>query len=96
MSTDGDVNRAINALHQTLNDQQPPELDPERLREIAVGATGGVVPFSVHVDELVAAPTAHLFDEDGQRVITVRREADGAWTITRDVPPRDDVAIPRP
>ena len=86
----------LNALHTTLNDQGTAELDSARIRAIARGATAGEVPWTVLVHPGESRPTAHLHDENGQRVISVRLEADGTWTVTRDVPPMDDVAIPRP
>jgi hypothetical protein len=95
MSTDTEIGRVANALHATLNDQKVGELDPDRIREIAVGAVGGAVPFSVRVAEQTARPTAHLHDEAGQRVLSVCLGEDGTWSVTRDVPPVDDVAIPR-
>ena len=91
MSTDTEIGRVANALHTTLNDQVPDRLDPDRIREIAVGATGGMGSWSVHVRQDGAA----LHDDGGQRVLTIRRESDGSFTVRRDVPPVDDVAIPR-
>jgi hypothetical protein len=96
MSTDTEIGRLLNALHATLNDQKADHVDPERIREIAVGTSGGEVPYSVRVEEHASRPTAAVHDEQGQRVATVRLEQDGTWTVERDIKPVDDVAIPQP
>jgi hypothetical protein len=96
MSTDTEIGRVANALHATLNDQNLAELDTERIRQIAVEATGGEVDWTVQVYEQDSRPTAHLHDDAGQRTLSVRLEEDGTWSVTRDIPPVDDVAIPQP
>jgi hypothetical protein len=95
MSTDTEIGRVLNAVHVTLNDQKVTDLDLDRIREIAVGATAGEVAWTVVQDQGAALPTAHLRDKRGQRIGTVRLEPDGGWTVRRDVTPVDDVAIPR-
>jgi hypothetical protein len=81
MSHDGDILRAANALVTTLNDQKVTELDAERIREIAVGATGGDVPFTVHTYAEESRRLAHLHDDAGQRVLTLELGDDGAWSV---------------
>jgi ubiquinol-cytochrome c reductase cytochrome b subunit len=85
--TDTELNRVINALMTTLNDQRPELLDPARLQAIA-GETLTVV--------LQTGASAALHDPDGVPVAAIRREGD-AWRVERTVPPRDrPIAEPRP
>jgi ubiquinol-cytochrome c reductase cytochrome b subunit len=85
--TDTEINRVINALATTLNDQRPELLDRERLQAIAGEALTVV---------LESGTRAELHDPDGVAVAAIRRE-DGAWRVERTVAPRDPpVAAPRP
>jgi hypothetical protein len=80
---DIELNRAVNALSATLNDQHPDHVDADRLQEIVTGALAGDPALTVVPD--LDHPSARLLEE-GRVVATIALE-DGAWTVRRTRPP---------
>lgn len=82
MPTDVEIDRALNALNVTLNDQRPDGLDVERLQQIVTGALGGEREIEVRPD---GAGAAALHDHEGRRLGTVRDEGGGRFSVSRDI-----------
>ena len=79
--TEVEIDRALNALSATLNDQRPENPGVERLQEIVDGATGGERVFGVRA---VAASRFELHGlEDGELVAVVERDGADHWTVGR-------------
>jgi len=77
--TDGEVNRAVNAVATTLRDQRPGRFEPERVQAIVDGALGGERKLTVrrHDDA-----SGELVGPDGRQVAVVTLRG-GVWTATR-------------
>ena len=84
MVTDGELNRALNALSATLNDQRPEGFDRERLQEIVTGAVAGNELLEV-VEDPGSGGCGGWLEEDGERVAEVRLER-GRWEVERRRP----------
>jgi hypothetical protein len=84
MATDVEVERALNALMVTLNDQRP-GLDPGRLQAIVDGTTAGERVLEVRTT--TAADRAHLLDAGSQATVAELTVKDGEWTVRREAAP---------
>lgn len=78
VATDVEIERTLNAIAVTLDDQALDHMDPERVQEIVDGATGGERRLHVRADGRRAA----LVDLHGHEVAWARL-ADGEWTVGR-------------
>lgn len=83
--TDVEVDRALNALHATLNDQRVQDPDAARLQEIADGTSGGERVLSVRP----LSPSAWALDDaaSGAFLARVEHEGGGAWSVRREAMP---------
>jgi hypothetical protein len=78
--TDAEISRALNALATTLRDQRPPQLEPERVQQIADGALGGESKLAYQS----GGPTAgELRTRAGAELVAVIEQHDGQWTVER-------------
>jgi hypothetical protein len=83
-ATDVEIDRALNALSATLNDQPSADVGDERLQEIVDGATGQerkldirrLTPNSFALDEAEEGGHVASAERDGERW-SVRREDTG-------------------
>ena len=91
MTSDVELERALAAVHATLNDQRLEDFNTERVQEIVVEALGG--EDSLRVDD-----GGGLHDESGTRVGIVRRSPSGEWVVERqnDAAEQSDAAVPSP
>lgn len=82
MATDVEIDRALNALSATLNDQRPDRLDPARIQAIVDGATGQErrLHAAAAADDVVI-----LHDGAGRPVARVEAGV-GDWTVVREAP----------
>lgn len=76
MSSDGEIERALNAVSATLNDQGLDEFEIGRLQEIVTAALGGE-------PELKVDDGGGLHDKTGARVGAIRRTPSGEWITER-------------
>ena len=81
MVTDVELNRALNALSVTLNDQKAERLERERVQEIVTGALAGNEELVAAVDPDGGGLRAWLL-EGGERVASVWLDG-GAWRVER-------------
>ena len=79
MPTDVEIDRALNALNVTLNDQQLDRVDVGRLEAIIAAE------HDLHVvaDELQPEQLAWVRDDSGEDVGRVELAGDGRWTVER-------------
>ena len=80
--SDVELDRVLNALATTFNDQHPPLLDLARVEAIATGALGGerkLVPRQA--GEWRA--TLHKADDD-TKLATLERSPQGRWSTARE------------
>lgn len=92
-ATDVEIDRALNAINVTLNDQHPHDPPPERLQAIADGATGQ--ERKLHVRRL--SPSSFALDdaETNGFIARVDHKGGGTWTVGREVEAEgSDVAVP--
>lgn len=92
-ATDVEIDRTLNAISVTLNDQHPHDPPPERLQAIADGATGQVR--KLHVRRL--SPSSFALDdaETSDFIARVDHQGDGTWTVGREVEAEgSDVGVP--
>jgi hypothetical protein len=91
MATDVEIERALAAVHRTLNDQRLEEYDTGRVQEIVTEALGGEQ--KLQVDD-----GGGLHDSSGARVGLVRRAPSGEWVVERqnEAAEHSDVAVPAP
>jgi ubiquinol-cytochrome c reductase cytochrome b subunit len=82
--TDTELGRVINALTATLNDQRPDRLDRQRLQSLVTETLGG--------EEKLTVVPPRVLDDRGEEVAAIRFE-DGAWTVERTAPPRDQLPL---
>ena len=89
MATDVEIERALNAVTATLNDQGLDGFETGRVQKIVTEALGGEP--SLKVDD-----GGGLHDETGARVGAIRRTDSGEWITERQNPAaeRSDTAIP--
>jgi hypothetical protein len=93
MGTDVEVERTLNALSVTLNDQRP-GLDPERLQEIVDGTTAGERVLTVRTT--TAPDRAQLLDAGSQATVAELTVRDGEWTVRRADAPPGESYVPDP
>lgn len=80
--SDVELDRVLNALTTTFNDQHPPSLDLERVEQIATGSLG-------QERKLEARQTGewscalHKAD-DGTKLATLERSEQGRWSAERE------------
>lgn len=91
MATDAEIERALNAITATLNDQRLEEWDRRRAQEIVREACGG--ERVLEVDD-----GGGIHDETGARVGAIRRTPSGEWITERqnEAAERSHAAIPTP
>lgn len=81
-ATDVEIDRVLNAINVTLNDQRPDNPPRERLQEIADGATAQERRLEVRAE---AAGRFVLHDADTREVVArVERAGAGRWTVQRE------------
>ena len=89
MATDVEIERALNTITATLNDQGLEEFETGRVQEIVTESLGGEP--ALRVDD-----GGGLHDESGARVGAIRRTPSGEWITDRqnEAADRSDTAIP--
>jgi hypothetical protein len=89
MATDVEIERALNAIAATLNDQGLDEFETGRVQKIVTQSLGGQ-------PELKVDDGGGLHDESGARVGAIRQTDSGEWITERqnDAAERSDTAIP--
>lgn len=93
LPTDLEIDRSLNALSVTFNDQRQATGDVQRAQQIVDGALGGEHKIQVRGDGPDGVALHAV--ADGRRLATVRRRADGRWIADRDEPAeRSHVAVP--
>jgi hypothetical protein len=80
--SDVEIDRVLNALTTTFNDQHPPVLDPARVEQIATGSLGGERKLEARAAGEWRA-TLHKAD-DGTKLATLQRSPEGKWTAERE------------
>jgi hypothetical protein len=80
-ATDVEIDRVLNAISATLNDQPSGQVGPERLQEIADGATGQERKLRVRP----LTPNSFALDdaEEGGHIATAERDGE-SWTVRRE------------
>jgi hypothetical protein len=76
-----EIDRALNALSATLNDQRPDNPSVERLQSIVDGSTGGERVF--HVRSVAGSRFELHGSEEGELVAVVERDGADHWTVGR-------------
>lgn len=91
MATDVELERALNAVTATLNDEGLDQFDAGRVQQIVTEALGGE-------PQLTVDDGGGLHDETGARVGAIRRSPSGEWIteLQNDAAARSDTAIPSP
>jgi hypothetical protein len=79
--TEVEIDRVLNAVSATLNDQRPANPSVSRLQEIVDGATGQERVF--HVRAVAAARFELHAAQDGALVAMVQRDGADSWTVGR-------------
>jgi hypothetical protein len=89
MATDTEIERALDAIAATLNDQGLEEFETGRVQTMVSESLGGA-------PELKVDDGGGLHDETGARVGAIRRTPSGEWITERQNPAaeRSDTAIP--
>jgi hypothetical protein len=89
MSTDVQIERALDVVTATLNDQKVSEYKRDRVQSLVEGALGGE-------QKLWVDDGGGLHDESGARIGAIRRTPSGEWITDRqnDTAERSDTAIP--
>jgi hypothetical protein len=80
--SDVELDRVLNALTTTFNDQHPAALQPARVEQIATGSRGGKRKLEARAAEQWRA-TLHKAD-DGTKLATLERSPEGKWTAARE------------
>jgi hypothetical protein len=80
--SDVELDRVLNALTTTFNDQRPPSLDLARVEEIATGSLGQERKIEPRQAGEWRA-TLHRAD-DGTKLATLERTQDGRWISERE------------
>jgi hypothetical protein len=89
MSTNVEIERALAAVTETMNDQKVESFDTKRVQEIVDAALGG--EHTLSVDD-----GGGLHDQTGARVGALRRTDSGEWINEpqNETAERSDTAIP--
>ena len=80
--SDVELDRVLNALTTTFNDQRPSVLDVARVEQIATGTLGGERKLEARQTGDWTA-TLHKAD-DGSKLATLERSQEGKWTASRE------------
>jgi hypothetical protein len=80
--SDVELDRVLNALTTTFNDQRPERLDTARVEEIATGSLGGEPKLEAR-QEATWRSTLHAAS-DGAKLATLERSPEGRWTGSRE------------
>jgi hypothetical protein len=80
--SDVELDRVLNALTTTFNDQHPPALDTARVEEIATGSLGQERKIEARMAGDWRA-TLHKAD-DSTKLATLERSPEGKWTAARE------------
>jgi hypothetical protein len=80
--SDVELDRVLNALTTTFNDQRPAQLDPARVEEIATGSLGGERKLEARVAGEWKA-TLHNA-QDGTLLAKLERTDPGRWVAQRE------------
>ncbi|HET8757663.1 MAG TPA: hypothetical protein VFM58_16715 [Solirubrobacteraceae bacterium] len=83
MAADVEIERALNTLSATLNDQGLDRVDVDRLDEIVVASLGGAGRLHVFPDAERPQRLAWLRDSSDATVGRVKLAEDGHWTVSR-------------
>jgi hypothetical protein len=75
MASDVEIDRALAAIAETLNDQKVSEFDRRRVQEIVTGSLGEQL---LDVDD-----GGGLHDDSGTRVGCIRKTPSGEWIVER-------------
>ena len=91
MATDVEIDRVLNAVSATLNDQGMREYNRSRVQELVTAALGGE-------PDIVVDDGGGLHDSSGSRIGAIRRTDSGEWIVDRQNPaaPRSDTEVPAP
>jgi hypothetical protein len=92
-ASDVEIDRVLNAISATLNDQPSADVGTERLQEIADGATGQERKLRVRP----LTPNSFALDdaEEGGHIATAERDGE-QWSVRREEQAEgSDVATPR-
>ena len=91
MATDVEIDRALAAVSETLNDQRIETFETERVQKIVTGALGGD-------PRLTVDDGGGLHDESGTRLGCVRKTSSGEWIVERQNTAADnsDAPVPAP
>src|SRR5947209_15232351 len=90
-TTDVEIERALNAITATLNDQGLEEWDRKRAQQIVTESLGGE-------PHLIVDDGGGVHDDTGRRIGAIRRTPSGEWLTERqnETADRSDTAIPVP
>lgn len=79
--SDVEIDRSLNALTTTLNDQRAQELDLERIEEITTGSLGR----ERKIEARAAGPTRATLHRagDGREIAVLERTPEGRWQTER-------------
>jgi hypothetical protein len=80
--SDVELDRVLNALTTTFNDQHPPQLDVARVEQIATGSLGGERKLEARQAGEGRA-TLHKA-RDGAKLATLERSPQGKWSAQRE------------
>jgi hypothetical protein len=80
--SDVELDRVLNALTTTFNDQHPPSLELARVEEIATGSLGGEQKLTPRSAGEWSC-TLHKAD-DATKLATLERSAQGKWSAQRE------------
>jgi len=80
--TDVELDRVLNALTTTFNDQHPQSLKTERVEQIATGSLGGERKLQARAAGEWSA-TLHKAD-DATKLATLERSPQGRWSARRE------------
>jgi hypothetical protein len=80
--SDVELDRVLNALTTTFNDQHPAFLEPARVEQIATGSLGGERKLEARAAGEWRV-TLHKAD-DGAKLATLQRSPEGKWTAERE------------
>ena len=80
--SDVELDRVLNALTTTFNDQHPPSLKTARVEEIATGSLGGERKLEARAAGEWSC-TLHKAD-DATKLATLERSPQGKWSARRE------------
>lgn len=92
--TDVGIERSLNALSATLNDQRLGEMDLDRLQQIVTAALSGQPHLRLVHDAERLGRVAWVHDDEDAIVGRVDREDGGRWRVERYGFPRSGGYVP--